>query len=38
MTIYFKGTVLLTAPPVQKDMIFIATVQHLVKEFSGDAA
>lgn len=38
MTIYFMGTVLLTAPPVEKDMIFVSTVQHLGKEFRGEVA
>ncbi|QGH74958.1 hypothetical protein MAL1_00212 [Bacteriophage DSS3_MAL1] len=40
VTIYFKGTALLTAEPTQKDMVFLATVQHLSKEFKeqGGAA
>ncbi|AWY09304.1 hypothetical protein vBRpoSV10_182 [Ruegeria phage vB_RpoS-V10] len=38
MTIYFMGTVLLTAPPIQKDMEFVALVQHLGKEFRGEVA
>ena len=34
MTIFFKGSVLLTAPVTQADMEFVATIQHLAKTFA----
>lgn len=38
ITIFFKGTVLLTAEPTDKDMQFVALTQHLSNEFKEGAA